>query len=100
MVWGFGAATIATNLARDLGCRIVAAIFFGGDAFDRYSPIGIFTNVPATFFAVAVYELIMRDSFASIAKGHNVSDFPIPRRGQFFNNRSFSRSSWLSIFME
>jgi hypothetical protein len=72
MVWGLGGATIATNLARDLGTRIVAAIFFGGDAFDRYSPIGILTNVPATFFATMVYELVLRDSFAIIAKGHNV----------------------------
>ncbi|TVY22796.1 Aquaporin-3 [Lachnellula hyalina] len=74
MVWGFGAATIATNLARDLGTRIVAAIFFGGDAFDRYAPIAVFTNVPATFFALFVYEVILRDSFAIIAKGHNVHE--------------------------
>ncbi|TVY58030.1 Aquaporin-3 [Lachnellula cervina] len=72
MVWGFAGATIATNLARDLGTRIVAAIFFGGDAFDRYAPIAIFTNVPATIFATFVYEIILRDSFAIIAKGHNV----------------------------
>lgn len=29
MVWGFADITISTNLARDLGCRCVAAIFFG-----------------------------------------------------------------------
>jgi len=68
----FANVTISTNLARDLGTRIVAAIFFGGDAFNRYAPIAIFVNVPATVFATAVYEIVLRDSFAIIAKGHNV----------------------------
>jgi len=72
MVWGFANATISTNLARDLGTRTVAAIFYGGDAFNRYAPIAVFVNVPATLFATAVYEVILRDSFAIIAKGHNV----------------------------
>jgi len=72
MIWGFANVTISTNLARDLGTRIVAAIFFGGDAFNRYAPIAIFVNVPATIFATGVYEIILRDSFAIIAKGHNV----------------------------
>lgn len=74
MVWGFANVTISTNLARDLGTRIVAAIFFGGDAFNRYAPIAIFVNIPATIFATAVYEVIQRDSFAIIAKGHNVHE--------------------------
>ncbi|TVY49685.1 Aquaporin [Lachnellula occidentalis] len=74
MVWGFAGATIATNLARDLGTRIVAAIFYGGDAFNTYAPIAIFTNVPATMFALFVYEILLRDSFAIIAKGHNVHE--------------------------
>jgi hypothetical protein len=69
MVWGFANVTISTNLARDLGTRIVAAIFYGGDAFNRYAPIAVFVNVPATIFATAVYEMILRDSFAIIAKG-------------------------------
>lgn len=70
MVWGFADVTISTNLARDLGTRIVAAIFYGGDAFNDYSPIAILVNVPATIFATVVYEIILRDSFAIIAKGH------------------------------
>jgi len=61
---------ISTNLARDLGTRIVAAIFYGGDAFGRYAPISILVNVPATLFATLVYEVILRDSFAIIGKGH------------------------------
>lgn len=72
MVWGFADVTISTNTARDLGTRIVAAIFFGGDAFNRYAAIAILANIPATIFATVVYELILRDSFAIIAKGHNV----------------------------
>ncbi|KAE9380201.1 aquaporin-like protein [Stipitochalara longipes BDJ] len=74
MVWGFANVTISTNLARDLGTRIVAAIFFGGDAFNRYSPIAILVNVPATLFATLVYEVLLKDSFAIIAKGHNVHE--------------------------
>lgn len=74
MIWGFANVTISTNLARDLGTRIVAAIFYGGDAFDRYSAIAILVNVPATIFATVVYEVILKDSFAIIAKGHNVHE--------------------------
>lgn len=44
MIWGFADVTISTNLARDLGTRIVAAIFYGSDAFDRYSVISILVN--------------------------------------------------------
>ena len=69
MIWGFANATISTNLARDLGTRMVAAIFYGGDAFNHYAPIAILVNVPATIFATAVYEVIQRDSFSIIAKG-------------------------------
>lgn len=70
MIWGFANVTISTNLARDLGTRIVAAIFFGGDAFNRYSPIAILVNIPATIFATAYYELVLRDSIQKIAQGH------------------------------
>jgi len=52
MVWGFANVTISTNLARDLGTRIVAAIFFGGDAFNKYAPIAILVNVPATLYVL------------------------------------------------
>jgi glycerol uptake facilitator-like aquaporin len=69
MVWGFADITISTNLARDLGTRIVAAIFYGGDAFGDYAPISVLVNIPATIFATVVYEIILRDSFAIIAKG-------------------------------
>jgi glycerol uptake facilitator-like aquaporin len=70
MIWGFANATLSTNLARDLGTRMVAAIFYGGDAFNRYSPIAIFANIPATLMAVGIYELILKDSFQAIAHGH------------------------------
>lgn len=74
MIWGFANVTISTNLARDLGTRIVAAIFWGGDAFTNYAPISILVNIPATIFATLVYEVILKDSFAIIAKGHNVHE--------------------------
>jgi len=71
MVWGFADITISTNLARDLGTRIVAAIFFGREAFSyhSYSWIAILVNVPATLFATAYYEMLMRDSLQKIGKG-------------------------------
>ncbi|KAF2801911.1 aquaporin-like protein [Mytilinidion resinicola] len=74
MVWGFANISISTNLARDLGTRIVAAIFFGGEAFSykNYSWIAILVNVPATFFATAYYELVMRDSLKKIGTGRAV----------------------------
>ena len=72
MVWGFANITISTNLARDLGTRIVAAIFFGPEAFSykNYSWISILVNVPATIFATGYYEFLMRDSLKKIGKGH------------------------------
>lgn len=71
MVWGFADITISTNLARDLGTRIVAAIFYGGEAFSyhNYSWIAILVNVPATLFATGYYEMLMRDSLQKIGKG-------------------------------
>lgn len=74
MVWGFANITISTNLARDLGTRIVAAIWFGGEAFSykNYSWIAILVNVPATFFATAYYEFLLRDSLKKIGGGHAV----------------------------
>jgi glycerol uptake facilitator-like aquaporin len=76
MVWGFAGISISTNLARDLGTRIVAAIFFGGEAFSylNYSPIAILVNVPATLFATGYYEFLMRDSLVKIGRGHAVHE--------------------------
>lgn len=76
MVWGFADITISTNLARDLGTRIVAAIFYGGEAFSykSYSWISILVNVPATLFATGYYEFLMRDSLQKIGKGHAVHE--------------------------
>ncbi|RMZ87335.1 hypothetical protein DV736_g5438, partial [Chaetothyriales sp. CBS 134916] len=73
IIWGFGANTVSTNLARDLGTRIVAAIFFGREAFSvdhGYPGISILVNVPATIFATVFYEVVIRDSLAEIQKGY------------------------------
>lgn len=71
MVWGFADVTISTNLARDLGTRFVAAMFYGREAFTfrNYSWIAILVNIPATLFATAYYEMLMRDSLQKIGKG-------------------------------
>lgn len=76
MIWGFADLGISTNLARDLGTRIVAAIFYGGEAFSyhNYSWIAILVNVPATIFATGYYEFLMRDSLQKISKGHAVHE--------------------------
>ncbi|KAK5138029.1 hypothetical protein LTR08_005826 [Meristemomyces frigidus] len=76
MIWGFADITISTNLARDLGTRMVAAIFYGREAFSyhNYSWISILVNVPATLFATGYYELLMRDSLQQIGKGHAVHE--------------------------
>ncbi|KAK6856713.1 hypothetical protein PG995_006900 [Apiospora arundinis] len=76
MIWGFADITIAANMARDLGTRMVAAIFFGRETFTHmnYSPVAILANIPATFCATAVYELLMRDSMSIIGKGHAVHE--------------------------
>lgn len=76
MVWGFANISISTNLARDLGTRIVAAIWFGGEAFSykNYSWIALLVNIPATFFATAYYEMLMRDSLRKIGHGHAVHE--------------------------
>ncbi len=76
MVWGFADITISTNLARDLGTRIVAAIFFGKEAFTYmgYTPIAVLVNIPATLLATGYYEMLMRDSLLNIHKGHAVHE--------------------------
>ena len=76
MVWGFADITISTNLARDLGTRAVAAIFYGSEVFSymNYSWIAILVNVPATLFATGYYEFLMRDSLQKISGGHAVHE--------------------------
>lgn len=71
MIWAFGSLALSTNLARDLGTRIVAAMLYGGQAFTYrgYAPIAMFVNIPATLLATAFYEAVMRDSLAVIGKG-------------------------------
>lgn len=49
----------------------MAAIFYGGEVFSfhNYSWIAILVNIPATVFATAYYEFLMRDSLRKIGKG-------------------------------
>jgi hypothetical protein len=44
------------------------------DAFNRYAPIASLTNIPASIFGTTVYEVLLKDSFALIASGHNVHE--------------------------
>lgn len=108
MVIAFAEITISTNLARDLGTRMVAAAFLSTAAFTykSYSWIGILVNVPATVFAVAYYEFIFKDTMQHIEAGHlshphdsnltegdlklpeDSSTFASTRLGRFISNRS------------
>jgi len=89
MVWGFAGISISTNLARDLGTRMVAAIFYGPTVFsvDNYSWISILVNVPATIFATAYYEFLMRDSIQRIGAGHAVHEEGDEGLVRHFTNR-------------
>lgn len=72
MVVAFAPITISTNLARDLGTRMVAAAFLSTEAFTykSYSWIGILVNVPATVLAVTYYEFVYKDTLTHIEGGH------------------------------
>lgn len=71
MVWGFAPISISTNLAKDLGCRAVVALFYGSTAwtYRGYFWISLFVNIPATLFATAYYEFVLRDSLDRIGMG-------------------------------
>jgi len=63
VVWGFVPGTIATNAARDLGCRLAAIAIWGTKAWGGHYPaIAALTSIPATLLSAAVYELLLSDS--------------------------------------
>lgn len=72
VIWGFADTTISLNMAKDLGTRMVAAIFYGREVFTykSYSPIAILVSIPATLLGTAYYEFLMRDSLVHISQGH------------------------------
>lgn len=70
MYWGFYESTVSLNTAKDLGTRIVAAIFFGSDAFPGFSWIPILVNILGFFLATTTYEMFLRDSLDRIGMGH------------------------------
>lgn len=74
IIWAFADATITLNTARDFGPRIVAAIWYGREAFSymTYSPIAILVSIPATLASSAFYEFVFRDSLQVIESGHAV----------------------------
>ncbi|KAK7533320.1 aquaporin-like protein [Phyllosticta citribraziliensis] len=76
MIWGFAGVSISANMARDLGLRLVALIFYGPEAFTykNYAWIAILVSIPATLFATCYYELVMRDSLARLGTGRAVHE--------------------------
>lgn len=72
MIIGFGTMTISTNLARDLGPRMFAAIIWGREVFtfENYSGISILVNIPATLMSFAYYHFVFLDSTSLISAGH------------------------------
>jgi hypothetical protein len=69
---GFLPLTFAANTGRDLGGRMVAIAVWGMKATgpSDYCAIAALTNIPATLFAVFVYECFLADSARPINPEH------------------------------
>ncbi|KAI0058176.1 aquaporin-like protein [Artomyces pyxidatus] len=62
-IWGYSPLGLAANTARDVGGRLAAMTIWGLKASGgRYAAIASLTNIPATLFAYAVYEIVLKDS--------------------------------------
>ncbi|KAJ3509003.1 hypothetical protein NLJ89_g5448 [Agrocybe chaxingu] len=59
-IWGFAVPGISLNTARDVGGRLMAMSVWA--AGGRYAAIAALTNIPATLFAVFLYEFFLADS--------------------------------------
>jgi len=69
VIWGFGVPGLALNTARDLGARLMAMTYWGtAAAGGRYAAIAALTNIPATLFAICLYEFFFVDSDRVIPK--------------------------------
>jgi glycerol uptake facilitator-like aquaporin len=63
IIWGFAVPGIALNTARDVGSRFWAMTIWGQKAAGgSYSAVTALTNIPATLFGVALYEIFLADS--------------------------------------
>ncbi|KXN89101.1 hypothetical protein AN958_06302 [Leucoagaricus sp. SymC.cos] len=63
VIWSFATPGVALNTARDLGGRFWALTIWGTKATGgRYAAIAALTNIPATIFAVVLYEVFLVDS--------------------------------------
>ncbi|KAK4500964.1 hypothetical protein PRZ48_006770 [Zasmidium cellare] len=71
IIWGFGSQSLSMNSARDLGPRIVTAIFFGSEAFTykHFAWIPILVNIPGYLLGAGFYEYVFRDSARSVQMG-------------------------------
>ncbi|KAJ3562309.1 hypothetical protein NP233_g9656 [Leucocoprinus birnbaumii] len=62
-IWSFATPGVALNTARDLGGRLWSLTIWGLPAGGgSYAAIAALTNIPATIFAVVLYELFLVDS--------------------------------------
>src|ERR1700760_2035717 len=68
--WRLVDITVGLNMVRDLGKTMVAAMFFGRDAFTQhhYAWIGILSTTPASVVGTTLYELLLKDSILHIVK--------------------------------
>lgn len=68
------------NLARDLGARLVALIYYHRQVFFYreygfgFTWIPLFVNIPMTFLAASFYEYVMKDSLLHIGGGYAVHE--------------------------
>ncbi|KAI0829875.1 aquaporin-like protein [Trametes gibbosa] len=71
VVWGYSPVGVATNAARDVGCRLMALTIWGTAASGgTYAAISALTNIPATLLAAAFYECILADSSRVVTPAH------------------------------
>ncbi|KAF9484372.1 aquaporin-like protein [Pholiota conissans] len=71
-IWGFAVPGVSLNAARDVGARLGAMTIWGKAAggTSGYSAISALTNIPATLFAILIYEIFLVDSDAVVSTEH------------------------------
>ncbi|KAK2460356.1 hypothetical protein APHAL10511_007745 [Amanita phalloides] len=70
-IWGYAVPGIALNTARDVGARLMAITYWGpAAAGGRYAALTALTNIPATLFAICIYEIFLTDSDRVVTAAH------------------------------
>jgi len=110
VIWAFAPVSLVLNTARDLGGRMVAAIFFGTAGFpSKYTALAVFTNLLGTVLGATIQVLFLADSTRPVSiqvpadEVHRVvtrqdgrtGASPINEKAHFHNNERASDKSIL-----